>query len=96
MITKEQFLEALRIIDAYHRQLLQESNPNKLTPIREWEKFNECSVRLQNSLIKINEGSSSGYGYMEHFIENIDARRMLRVRNCGPKVINEFIYLRGY
>lgn len=94
MITKEQYLESLNIVETYHEQLRQSSIGHRLTPITEWDKFEDCSRRLQNVLIDINKGCPSYY--KEEFIENIKIDRMKSVRNCGKKSLIEFIELRGY
>ena len=52
MVTREQYLDALEIIDLYHRQLMKIDNdlPDK-TRIIDWEHLANCSGRLYNILI---------------------------------------------
>lgn len=96
MITKEQYLEALSIIEMYHKQLQQYSIGRSLTPITEWDKYDMCSTRLQNVLYHIREGIPRCVGYKEEFIENIQIHKMRKFPNCGKKSLGEFIELRGY
>lgn len=97
MITREQYLESLDIVETYHQQLRQHSDVRRtLTSITEWDKFDECSIRLQNVLFNIREGIPHWVGYKEEFIENIQIHKMRKVPNCGKKSIEEFIELRGY
>lgn len=97
MITREQYSEALDIVETYHQQLRQNSFSRFiLTPITEWDKFDECSIRLQNVLYNIRQGKPDWAGYKEEFIENIQIHKMRKFPNCGKKSINEFIELRGY
>jgi hypothetical protein len=92
MITREQYLEALDIVETYHQQLRQYSVGRSLTTITEWDKFDRCSRRLQNILYNIKQG----IGYKEEFIENIQIHKMRKLRYCGRKTMDEFIELRGY
>jgi hypothetical protein len=96
MITREQYLEALDIVETYHQQLRQYSVGRSLTPIEEWDKFDRCSKRLQNVLYNIRQGTPDWVGYKEEFIENIQIHKMRKFKNCGKKSLGEFIELRGY
>jgi len=93
IITRPEYLAALDIVEAYHKQLKDSGNKVKLTPIREWVDNEECSVRLRNILLAILDGR---FGYREYYIEDVDLKKMLTVRNCGRRSINELIGLRGY
>ena len=93
IITRLEYLAALDIVEAYHKQLKDADSKIKLTPINEWGHIKYCSVRLCNVLMSIYQGDSS---YKETFIENIDTKKMIRVRHCGAKSLYEFIELRGY
>lgn len=98
MITKEQYLEALDIVESYHKQLKEHGVGHSLTPILEWNKFYECSRRLQNILKDIKDGlahCAGGY-YKEEYIENLNIHKMKNSRNCGKQSLDEFIELRGY
>jgi len=90
MITKQQYLDALETIDLYHKQ----NEKQCLTLIQHWDKFDQCSYRLQNVLRAIIAGFQNKY--TEQYIEKIDIKKMLLVRNCGVKTRNEFVELRGY
>lgn len=97
MITKEEYLKALEIVENYHQQIHQNSAICKLTRLNEWDKLDKCSVRLRNILFQIMHGSPHQYSpYKEEYIENIKLHKMKRVRNCGTQTLNEFIELRGY
>jgi hypothetical protein len=96
MITREQYLEALDLIESYHQQLRQLNIERNLTPIAEWDKFDRCSRRLKNVLYNIRQGTPSWVDYKEEFIENIQIHKMRKMPNCGKKSLNEFIELRGY
>jgi hypothetical protein len=99
MITREQYLEALDIVETYHQQFRQHSEVGRtLTPITDWDKFDECSMRLQNILKDIRQGTAHYLGgyYKEEFIENIQIHKMRKMRNCGKKSLEEFIELMGY
>ena len=96
MITREQYLEALDIVETYHQQLRQFSVGRSLTPILEWDKFDRCSKRLQNVLHDIQQGTPSWADYKEEYIENILIHKMRKFPNCGKKSLDEFIELRGY
>jgi len=78
------------------QQLRQDSLGRNLTPIAEWDKFDKCSIRLQNALCNIRKGTPEWVGYKEQFIENIQIHKMRKLPNCGKKSLNEFIELRGY
>lgn len=96
MITREQYLEALDVVETYHQQLRQYSVGHSLTPITEWDKLYRCSRRLQNVLFDIRQGTPDWVGYKEEFIENIQIHKMRKFPNCGKKTLDEFIELRGY
>jgi hypothetical protein len=96
MITKQEYLNALEIVEAYHIQLAQKISPIKLTPIMQWSELTVCSVRLRNILRDIRIGNMRSRDYKEDFIENIQINEMRRARGCGSKTVNEFIELRGY
>ena len=97
MIKRHEYLEALDLIERYHRQMDKEQEliekNNKKTPIREWEKIDECSRRLRNLLFALPYCKEI---YTEGFIEDISTRRLKRLRGWGKKSIDEFIELRGY
>jgi hypothetical protein len=90
MITRQQYLDALETIDLYHRQ----NQEQGLTLIQDWDKLQECSVRLYKVLFAIMGEYQKQY--TEKYIEKIDPKKMKLVLNCGKKSIDEFIELRGY
>ena len=96
MITKQQYLEALEIVESYHKQLKENSVGHSLTPISDWDKFDRCSKRLQNVLYDIRQGTPEWVGYKEEYIENLKIHKMRKFPNCGKKSLDEFIELRGY
>jgi len=90
MITRERYLEALELIDQYHLQ--RKTNPLKVE-IFEWfaRKGSEASVRLRNALIPYN------YGIDElpfKYIEDVNKREFMKLRNTGKKSWAEFVRLR--
>jgi hypothetical protein len=89
MITRQQYLNALEIIDLYHRQ----NEKSGLTLIQNWDKFNKCSIRLRSVLQKLIDYNDERYGI---YIEKINIEKMKLIRNCGQKSIDEFVELRGY
>jgi hypothetical protein len=94
MITKEEYLQSLEIIESYHKQLQNDINGVHLTPINQYIFNVDCSIRLKNILKLIERGDYSRCH--EKYIENIDLKKMSRVMGCGQKTIKEFINLRGY
>lgn len=96
MITREQYLEALDVVETYHQQLRKNNNEENLTRIAEWNKFNDCSIRLKNVLNNIRKGTPECIGYKEEYVENIIIHEMRKFPQCGNKSIHEFIKLRGY
>ena len=94
MITDKEYLQALEIVKAYHKQLQNDIDGVHLTPIRNYVLNVDCSVRLKNILILIERGDYEKCH--EKYIENIVPKKMNRIRGCGKKCILEFIELRGY
>ena len=94
MITYKEYLQALEIVKAYHKQLQNDIDGVHLTPIREYVINADCSVRLKNILRLIERGDYEKCH--EKYIENIVSKKMNRIRGCGKKCILEFIKLRGY
>ena len=94
MITDKEYLQALEIVKAYHKQVENDINGVHLTPIREYVLNCDSSVRLKNILVLIESGDYKECH--EKYIENIVPKKMNMVRGCGKKCIMEFIELRGY
>ena len=96
-VTREQYLNALEVVDSYHRQgmVLVKKKLTK-TPILQWEKFKDCSYRLQSAL---SSGSIHWSRFNDdkiEYIEDITRTAFLRLRNMGTKSWREFEELRGY
>ena len=91
MITKEKYLEALSIVEEYHKQL-KNNVAQAFTPISQWEKFNQCSGRLKRVLFEIQKDTS----FKQNFVEEIKLDTLRKMRNCGKRTVDEFINLRGY
>jgi len=102
MIKREDYLNALELIDQYHQQLnLQNVRciSTVKTPINEWEFINKCSTRLRNILYHKpiymgwdNQKNPNGFEY----IEDISRSLFFWQRNAGEATWNEFIKLRGF
>lgn len=99
MITREEYNEALDIVEAYHKQLFIDSVRDAVknlsnTPVLKWDKFPKCSTRLKSVLRtaeRYNKENGSNY-----FIETMDWSEFRRIRNAGEKSWDEFTKLRGY
>ena len=87
MITRKDYIEALDVVEAYHKQLL-DLSPLRKTKIKDWDKLKEGSGRLHKTLI----GMDSGIEYIEDFTSST----FLKHRNAGKKSWAEFKELRGY
>ena len=103
MIIREEYLNALEIIDKYHHQFILtevvSDSPSRKTPINEWEHINKCSTRLRHLLyhkpicLDYN-GNESIDGWV--YIENVSRQGFLMQRNAGKNSWKEFVELRGY
>lgn len=96
MITREQYLDALELIDQYHQQT-DSSNKvlEKKTELSEWlaNLPRKPSLRLYNALM----GNFSNRDYKVEpykYIEDITKYNFLRRRNAGKKTWKEFCELR--
>ena len=86
MISREEYLNALELIDKYHNQL----NPPNKVKIKDWDKLPHCSIRLQNILLEYYDRK------LERKIEYIDdtnRNNFLTQRNAGKASWNEFYKL---
>ena len=90
MITKDEYLKALELIDKYHVQ--QKENRNK-TLVVDWDKLKFCSIRLKNVLFNKHEGR---FGNKIIYIEDITKRNFLKQRGAGRKSFVEFDELGGF
>jgi len=96
-VTRDEYLKALDIVEAYHKQVFlfdaQLLRKNAKTKIRDWDKFWECSTRLQNNLqCMIFPKTREPIEY----IEDITRKLFMKQRNVGRKSWIEFSKLRGY
>jgi hypothetical protein len=106
MITREQYLEALELIDNYHRQVDKQQTEQEVvetqiepkvekTTIEEWVKRNlgVISARLKNSLLQ-EYCDNRECNLPPIYIEDIDKNKFLSFRNLGVKTWIEFSELR--
>ena len=98
MTTKEEYLKALEIVEAYHKQLFINSVSGSLrdlanTPVLKWDKFQKCGTRLQTALITADRYNSE-YN-CNYFIETMNWNEFRKIRNAGRKCWTEFVELRG-
>ena len=94
-ISKEDYLKAREIVLKFHNQLQLEidyvdKNCLKLrkTTLDEFLRKNNVSSRLKTILVRGD--------YRDTYIEDIQIFDLEMERNCGKKVIEEFIKLRGF
>ena len=94
MITREQYLDALELIDKYHQQTDSSNKAiEKKTEISEWlaNLPRKPSVRLYNTLTgNYWGGKTNPFKY----IEDITQFDFVRARNAGKKTWEEFVELR--
>lgn len=94
MITRQEYLNALEIIDKYHRQNILIENESKKTEIRDWlNSLDKApSTTLFNILLNTN-----GYGDGNppfKYVEDVTQREFLRLRQAGKQSWLEFYELR--
>ena len=102
MITREQYLNALELIDQYHQQLnlsdIRRSSSSDKTTISKWLSENDAPVRIQTILT-----GTSRYGYsnregaqkLEH-VEDITERQWRKCHLGSKHNWEIFKKLRGY
>ena len=98
MITREEYNKALDTVEAYHKQLFIDSVGSSLrnlanTPVLKWDKFHQCSTRLQTAL-RTADRYNREYD-CNYFIETMSWNEFRKIRNAGRKCWAEFIELRG-
>lgn len=102
MITREDYLNALELIDQYHQQLnlsdVRRSSSSDKTTISKWLSENDAPVRIQTILT-----GKSAYGYSNtdwaqklEYIEDITERQWLKCHLGSKKNWLIFKKLRGY
>ncbi len=95
MVTREEYNNALDIIEEYHKQLFKSLNIKEMrsdskTKVVEWVLIDHCSVRLYN-VLKFNKDDAR-----MRYIEDITKANFIKCRNAGLRSWNEFVELRGY
>lgn len=90
MITKEEYLKALDIVEAYHEQLnLASVRRSCGITIKEW--LDGCSPKPSKRLYKaLVYGTHNGTVYK--YLDEID-KQIYRIRGIGRKLGNEFTEL---
>ena len=93
VITREQYLDALEIIDKYHRQLGSiDVNYSKRVKIRDWDKLPHCPVRLQNILLEYYDWKLN---LKIEYMDQISKRNFLIQRNAGIGSWSDFCKISG-
>lgn len=90
IVTKEQYLEALDVIEKYHSQILiikEQINQLHKTRVEDWIRTVHVSQRLRNLLL-VN------LPFM--YIEDINKREFLMLRKAGKLTLNELEKLLGW
>jgi len=97
MITREQYNNALDIVEEYHNQLslVHVDRCMGKTMTHEWDRLSECSTRLYNVLTGAYGCGNQNEIKME-FIEDITRKDFKRQKLAGLKSWLEFIELRGF
>jgi len=106
MITREEYNKALDIVEAYQKKLFMAIDgiryayvdvnlrDNEKTLIGDWDKNDECSIRLSN-ILRPHEYSPTKKD-LPKYIEDFTKKGFLRLRNAGHASWKEFTTLRGY
>jgi hypothetical protein len=103
MITKEQYLEALEIIDQYHfqqnkQQPEKQDEPQLIkTPIKDWvDSFHpkEITTRLENILLGHYRFGNKQNQPPFTYVEDVFYGEFMRQRNAGEKAWGKFCELR--
>ena len=98
MITREDYLNALELIDKYHQQLkapdFVHANLSNKTEIESWINSLEYepSARLSNALLEVQRYASQK---PFRYVEDVNKKEFMRLRNVGKKTWSEFEDLRA-
>ena len=104
MITREQYLEALELVDNYHRQTDKQQTEAEVvesqietevekTTIDEWIENSFGSTRLLNALNRIQWDKEDKETEIE-YIEDIQKKDFMKIYYVGKKTWDEFCELR--
>ena len=91
MVTREEYLNALEIIDIYHRQT-ESSDSLDNVKIKDWDKLKRCSVRLQNVLLNYYDWNLK---QKIEYMGDITRTNFLKQRNAGLAAWIEFCDISG-
>ncbi len=92
MIEKTEYLDALELIDNYHRQ---ENDRNKGAKIRHLLDNDEFSVRLANAInLYCKFYDESTIFTTNLYVHDIDTSNLAKIRNVGNSTISELKKLR--
>lgn len=99
MITREEYIKALDIVEAYHKQIgLNGTNHAlnaKKTKIAEWDKLDKCSARLAKNITELYKYINGQYMAIE-YLEDVTEHLFLSSKGLGKNTWKEFQTLRGY
>ena len=88
MITREEYLDALELIDKYHRQEDVGESKGRIL-IRDWLVGADISQRLRNCLYNATEERHSPYWQLK-YMDELTKRKFFQIRNLGKKTWKEF------
>ena len=98
MITREEYLNALELIDNYHRQLnlLEEAKNRKKTEIKDWINSlkTPISTKLSNILLDAFRFSEGNPPFK--YVEDVTKLEFMRLRQAGKESWAEFCTLREF
>ena len=93
IITKEEYLKALSIVEKYHsltmskvQKMKEEIENTEKTPIKDWDKWELLPKRMKNAFRNMSDV----------YVEDLNAEILSMMGGLGAKTIQEFIKLRGY
>lgn len=98
MITKKEYIAALAVVEAFHRQveeIISTARNHPRVPIREFVQKVELSARVRYALDRLMETG------MDIYLEEINELEFLKMRNAGRDSWREFVekrekFLREY